>query len=44
MGLGSMAARVGAMLSPLILALQTTVPWFSQVMTSNVSLHIIKIS
>jgi len=31
MSVGSMAARVGGMLSPLVLELQQTIPWFTQV-------------
>ena len=29
--MGSMAARVGGMLSPLVLEVQTSIPWFTQV-------------
>ena len=31
MSLGSMAARVGGMLSPLVLEVQNSIPWFTQV-------------
>ena len=33
MSVGSMAARVGGMLSPLILEIQSSIPWFGQVRT-----------
>ena len=31
MSIGSMAARVGGMLSPVILEIQRSIPWFGQV-------------
>jgi len=36
--LGSMAARVGGMVSPFILQAQTTIPWLTQVTTKFIKM------
>ncbi|CAK8691148.1 unnamed protein product [Clavelina lepadiformis] len=38
LSLGSMSARVGAMISPFVLQLQTTIPWFTQTVFGTLSI------